>query len=356
MFHGLVSHLPGENVSVSGLVTSEATTNSDKSLPHVFANTSAPVLERLLKLRAALQHRLDKDNPHLIAAHFALYALPIYTTSFDGPLVMHFHGPWALESKAEGAHVLSTRLKSWIERTVYARASRFIVLSKAFRNVLHDRYNVPHERIHIVPGGVDVSRFDIQEAPQAARAELGWPQDRPIVLSVRRLVHRVGLDYLIQSMSHVIQHVPETCLFIAGKGPLANQLKTQIRALNLQDHVRLLGFVPEEDLPLAYRAANLTVVPTQSLEGFGLVAVESLAAGTPPLVTPVGGLPEVVRDLSPALIMQDASSDSIAEHLTAALRGDLSLPSAEDCRAFAARHYAWPVIARQTRTVYEEIV
>ena len=77
-------------------------------------------------------------------------------------------------------------------------------------------------------------------------------------------------------------------------------------------------------LPLAYRAADLTVVPTVALEGFGLIAVESLAAGTPVLVTPVGGLPEVVAALSPALVLAATGSAPLAD---AVIRADQSLLS-----------------------------
>lgn len=356
MLNGLMSYLPGEDVSVSGLVTSETYPMSSKPSPHIFASPSASVFERLRKLRAAMQHRLMEDDPHLIAAHFALYALPIYATSFDGPVVVHFHGPWALESKAEGEHVISTLIKGWIERFVYRRAQRFIVLSDAFRSILHIQYQIPHSLIRVVPGGVDADRFATPYSPPEARAQLGWPTNRPILLAVRRLVRRTGLTHLIASMEHVRNHHPEALLLIAGKGPLRDKLIATIRSKNLEHHVRLLGFVPDEDLPLAYRAANLSIVPTIQHEGFGLITIESLAAGTPVLVTPIGGLPETVRDLSEELILPDASVAALQEGIGAALNGDLHLPDAETCRNYARRRFDWPVIARQVRQVYEEVV
>jgi glycosyltransferase involved in cell wall biosynthesis len=157
-------------------------------------------------------------------------------------------------------------------------------------------------------------------------------------------------------MEHVRNHHPEALLLIAGKGPLRDKLIATIRSKNLEHHVRLLGFVPDEDLPLAYRAANLSIVPTIQHEGFGLITIESLAAGTPVLVTPIGGLPETVRDLSEELILPDASVAALQEGIGAALNGDLHLPDAETCRNYARRRFDWPVIARQVRQVYEEVV
>jgi glycosyltransferase involved in cell wall biosynthesis len=118
--------------------------------------------------------------------------------------------------------------------------------------------------------------------------------------------------------------------------------------------VRFLGSLPDGELPLAYRAAELTVVPTVALEGFGLIVVESLAAGTPVLVTPVGGLPETVARLSPCLVLPAAGPASLAEGLCDALAGRLALPDADTCRDYARAHYDWPVIADRIAAAYAE--
>ena len=164
----------------------------------------------------------------------------------------------------------------------------------------------------------------------------------------------MGLEDLIGAMNEVRKRVPETQLFVAGKGPLSETLTDQVRTLGLENNVRFLGFLPDEHLPLAYRAADLTIVPTVILEGFGLITVESLAAGTPVLVTPVGGLPEAVGDLSPELVLLGTGIGPLAEGLIASLTGDLVMPSAEACQAYARSRYAWPVIAERVRDVYAE--
>ena len=356
MFHGLINYLPDQGIDVTGLVTGDPSSTDTPENIHSFSPSSTALPVRLYRLHTCLREHCKKTSPELIASHFPLYSLSIPLLSRDVPFVYHFHGPWALESEAEGESALFTWLKHRMERIVYHRAQRFIVLSEAFKNVLVRQFGVPPERIRIVPGGVEVSRFNSSHTTEQARTRLGWPTDRPIVFSVRRLVRRVGLERLVHAMKHVVQRIPDVCLLIAGKGPLAPELEARIDALNLAEHVELLGFIPDEDLPIAYRAADVSVVPTRSLEGFGLVAVESLAAGTPVLVTPVGGLPEVVRDLSPDLIMNGTSTEDIQNHLVDVLEGRITLPSAQACHDFAASHYDWPLIARQVRSVYEEVL
>jgi glycosyltransferase involved in cell wall biosynthesis len=229
-----------------------------------------------------------------------------------------------------------------------------ICLSSAFANLLSRGYGVPSERVRVVPAAVDVDRFDVPENRLEARQKLGWPTDRPIVLCVRRLVRRMGLENLIDAAALVRARVPDALILVAGRGAMTDTLVRQIETAGLQDTVRLLGFVADSDLPLAYRAADLTVVPSISLEGFGLVAAESLAAGTPSLVTPVGGLPDVVTGLGSQFVLAGSSAAQVAEGLIAALRGRLPLPSGAACAAYVRSNFAWPVIAARVRGVYEE--
>ena len=141
---------------------------------------------------------------------------------------------------------------------------------------------------------------------------------------------------------------------IAGRGPLADCLRTRASELGLQANIRLLGFVSDESLPLLYRAATISIVPSATLEGFGLVTIESLAAGTPVLVTPVGGLPEVVSHLTPGLVFPGTSPPVLAEGLLAALNGTLPLPSAMECQEYVRARFDWPVVAARVRDVYLE--
>ena len=120
------------------------------------------------------------------------------------------------------------------------------------------------------------------------------------------------------------------------------------------DHLNRYGASSGSAASVASQAGP--VVPTVALEGFGLIAVESLAAGTPVLVTPVGGLPEVVRDLSGHMVMPDADLNTLSEYLVAVLNGSIRLPSSEACQEYARSRFDWPVIASQVRGVYEEVL
>ncbi len=90
----------------------------------------------------------------------------------------------------------------------------------------------------------------------------------------------MGLENLIDASRALIMTNPICWYFWRGSGPISNELKLRIAEYGLDKSIRLLGRVDDADLPLAYRAADLTVVPSQKLEGFGMITLESLASGT----------------------------------------------------------------------------
>lgn len=166
----------------------------------------------------------------------------------------------------------------------------------------------------------------------------------------------MGLENLVSAMAQVRDRHPDILLYIAGKGALAATLQTQITELDLANHVKLLGYVPDEQLPLCYRAANFSVVPTIALEGFGLIVIESLAAGTPVLGTPIGGIPEILKPFSEDLVFEGCNRDQLATGIIEALSGDRSLPSSQDCLDYVEANYNWKEIAQQIKLVYQQAI
>jgi glycogen synthase len=355
-YHELLRHLPEAGVRVMGLVTgTEAVWTQSGGAVLPFAPRRASLAGRLRAVRRSMLGMLRLYPDSLCVAHFALYAAP-WLDLLDGrPLVVHFHGPWAAESRLEGAGGAVSGVKHLLERRVYRRGTRCIVLSHAFGRVLVQQHAVPADRVSVVPGGVDTLRFLPGTTPAEARRRLGWPTDRPILLVVRRLVRRMGLEDLIQAVAIARTMLPDLLLLVAGTGPLRAELERRAAA-SAARHVRFLGYLAEDLLPTAYRAADLTVVPSVALEGFGLTVPESLASGTPVLVTDVGGLPETVAGLSPELVVSGTGPGPLALALGDAMLGRVAVPSAEACVDHARAHFDWRRVAARIGGVYREVM
>ena len=181
----------------------------------------------------------------------------------------------------------------------------------------------------IVPGGVDLERFPLKpERPRHAP---------PAILTVRNLVRRMGLDALIDAAILLKESGIDFELGIGGEGPLNQELRNLARPLGAA--CRFLGRIPEEKLPEYYRAADLFVLPTAAIEGFGLVILEAFASGTPVLGTPIGAIPELVGLQGEGYLSTGITAPEIAD----AIRHFLTRPDPVSTSALRqiAEDYSW---------------
>jgi glycosyltransferase involved in cell wall biosynthesis len=317
--------------------------------------------------RDACARLLQKESFDIAHTHFAYSAVgPLAVLPEAVPHVRSFHGPWHDEGYVEdkqngrGPRAYAVRqarflLRRRIERQNLTRSRTVIVLSEhARREVLGLRF--PAGRITLVPGGADTERFQ-PASKAAARAALSLPPHGPLLLSIRRLVPRMGLDTLLAAMPAILRVCPGTQLLIGGIGPEEARLRQTIRSLGLGKSVRLLGFIPDDQLAAYYQAADLFVLPTLALEGFGLVTTESLACGTPVLGTPVGATPELLAPLDPRLIARSPDPAGLAEAVTAFLSQEWRLTLTPDrLRAYVLDRYTWDRHSAQTEQVYAALL
>lgn len=355
IFYDFSRYLPKVGVEVTGLVAGSTNVIFDsKGIVQAFAQPDASLWERWIKIRHLTKEYLNQRNYDLIASHFALYSFPILDIVGNRPLVVHFHGPWALESGIENHNFGIQCLKKNLEKFCYQHSTSFIVLSQAFKSVLHQEYHIPWDNIYIVPGGVDSEKFNLRFSAYEAQIQLDWPSDRPIIFCVRRLVKRMGLENLIDAIAEVRKYQPDILLKIAGTGKLSTLLQAQIKDLGLENHVHLLGYLAESQLPIAYRAANFSIVPSVDFEGFGLIILESLAAGTAVLGTPIGGIPEILSPFCSDLLLEGNSTQALAQGILEMLTGQRQLPNSKACQDYVKNHYNWPLITTQIKSVYQK--
>lgn len=309
------------------------------------APLGANLISRSMALRSGILEAASSSD--VIDVHFALNALPALLAPRIPvpPVVTHFHGPWALESADNGARPATVRVRRRIERAVFRRTSAFITLTEAFRRLLVERYDVPSELVHVVPPGVDHRRFSPGDQEEA-RSELGLATDRPIVASVRRLVPRMGLTDLLDATKDL-----DVDVVIVGDGPMRAELVSYADDLGMSRRVHFLTSIADAALPSVYRAADLSVIPTRSLEGFGLVALESLACGTPVVARAQGGLVEALRGFDRALVA-DSSTDALREAVATMLAQPVT--SAECVDYTSSR--TWAATAARTETIYRTAI
>lgn len=229
-------------------------------------------------------------------------------------------------ASAQARRFLNARLRLWCERLVVRRSGRIVVLSEFMKRRMLAAHGVAEDRVRVIPGGADPSRFRPPANREEVRRRLGLPPDKVLLLTVRNLVPRMGLDHLVQALALLGEGRHDLLLLIGGEGPSRASLERLIQDLHLGRSARLVGFIAEDDLPRYYQAADLVVMPTHVLEGFGLVTVEAMACGTPVLGTPVGALPEVLARVDTGLVTDGCGPDALAAALTRWLRRFRDMP------------------------------
>ena len=291
---------------------------------------------------------LPEDGFDILLAHESTTAAGLRSRAKRTPLVFMFHASAAREQRflrsqlRPGLRKLSTYALAppldLLERQAVAAADRVLVLSDFSRSLLLEDHPLNGNRVSTVPGLVDTERFVPGDGRAAARRRFGLEVDGPLLLTVRRLEPRMGIDRLLRALPLLGRD--DVTLVVAGTGSLADDLPRLAAELGLAERVLFVGPV-SDDSRLAdwYRAADLFVLPTTAYEGFGMATVEALASGTPVVGTAIGATPELLAPLDPRLLAPTADPDALAAVIGEALDFATTEKFASRCRAHADERY-----------------
>jgi len=271
---------------------------------------------------------------------------------WDIPHVTMFHTLGAVKNAVDtGIREPEVRIKS--EKEIIKDCHRIIAPTGTEKDYLINYYNASPETISIIPCGVNLDIFRIIEK-EIARNSLGF-NGEGIILFVGRIVPIKGIDKLLMALNH-LENIERLRLLVIGGDKNCqdevNRLRRLSKSLKIESSVTFLGLVEQEKLPYFYSAADICVFPSH-YESFGLVALESLACGTPVVATDVGGIRSVVRDGETGYIVLDNVPQLLAEKITLAL----STPRAKTDASCSIREsvfkFSWSNIAEATLQEYQ---
>jgi glycosyltransferase involved in cell wall biosynthesis len=241
-----------------------------------------------------------------------------------------------------------------VGRQTLKQADRIITVSKASRDYVL-RLGANPNKITVLHNGVDVERFKpMKSNREAIRRKISIPQDAKVFLTVRRLVYKNGVDTLIECANLAIRHNPKVVFLAVGKGPDMNSVQAKINELGLQNNFRLAGFVPDEELPSYYNAADFFVLPSKSGEGLPLVALEAMACALPVIATDVGGISEILNPKFGKLVAPN-QPDLMARAVLEFSEADWGSPKLE-LRALVEEKFSWDKNVNSLAEIYEELI
>jgi alpha-1,3-rhamnosyl/mannosyltransferase len=283
----------------------------------------------------------------------ALYHEPNYLAfRFDGPTVVTVHDlSWIRHPEthpADRVRIMNSALPRVLER-----ARHVIVDSEFTRAEVGSHYGVPRARLSVVPLGVSQAfrPLTTQEcAPALAARGLEYGS---YVLALGTLEPRKNLAAVLTAYARLDAGTRRRHpLAVAGmEGWKMDQLAAPLRELVQGGDVRLLGYVPQAELPALYSGARLFVYPSL-YEGFGLPPLEAMACGTPVIVSNRSSLPEVVGDAGEAVDPLDG--DELLARLQALLEDDALRARHSAAGVARARAFTWRRCAELTIEAYRK--
>ena len=274
---------------------------------------------------------------------------------WDVPHITMFHTLGEVKNRARGTeHEPAARIRA--EAEVARSADRIVAATEHERGLLTSLYGADPTRIAVVPCGVDLDLFSPMEKARARRA-LGLRDTERIILFVGRIEPLKGIDVLISAAAQLHEDENFRVLIVGGDARAeaeVAQLRALAERLDVDHHVSFVGAVAHDEFPLYYNAADVSVEPSY-YESFGLVAVESMACGTPVVASRVGGLASTISDGETGYLIPWRCPEPFAERLELLLDNDELRASFGRAGREAVERYRWANVAQATAELYEEV-
>ena len=197
--------------------------------------------------------------------------------------------------------------------------------------------------VDVIPNGVDVERFT--NSVRATKHDV-------ILITTSRLVEKNGVADIIKALKYLPDNVK---LQILGVGPLESELKGLAKKENLEHRVRFLGFVSQDELPKHLHKADIFIRPSLS-EGQGISFIEAMAAGLPVIATPVGGIPDFLKNGETGLFCNVNDPKSIAEKVREyASNPELRSRVVRGAFKMVKEKYDWNTVAEDMGKIFNEL-
>ncbi|PKL74781.1 MAG: glycosyl transferase family 1, partial [Candidatus Melainabacteria bacterium HGW-Melainabacteria-1] len=306
----------------------------------------------LSKAHQLMQSRqIDVIHAHdWLVAHVGIQLKKIY----NKPLVATIHATEA--GRWHGIHNETQAYVHGMEWLLNFESWRTIVCSDYMRDEIRNSFQVPYEKIDIIPNGIkrDKFMFDFPDAWDFRRRLAA--DYEPLIVSVGRMVPEKGFQVMIEAAPEVLRDFPNARFVIAGKGPMLEELRHRVRAMGIADRFHLPGYVSDEDLIKLLRVADVGVYPS-IYEPFGIVALEGQAARIPVVVSDTGGLTGIVEHGVTGIKTHAGSPDSLAWGIKQVLyHPDWGHWMVDQAYERLINTFNWDLIADQTKQVYARVV
>jgi alpha-maltose-1-phosphate synthase len=292
---------------------------------------------------------------------------------FNVPLVLTTHSlepnrPWKEEQLGS-----AYRASSWIEKTAYQNADGVIAVSQSMKKGVHDLYQVPFEKMCIIPNGIDVNQYQPKPDPTLLTSYRVNP-DKPFLIFVGRITRQKGIIHLVNAIKYISPGIQIVlCAGAPDTEEIGREMEEKVKEAQSQTSNEIIWihqWVPKSDLITLYSHASIFICPSV-YEPFGIVNLEAMACGTPVVASAIGGIPEVVIPDETGLLVpfepdnthpwEPRDPEKFSKDLANAINGLLSSPEKikimkTNSRERVEKYFSWKSIAQKTLEFYKELI
>jgi len=297
---------------------------------------------KLVQLSAAL----DGWRPDVVHAHdwLVAWAGDDLQALWGVPLVATIH---ATERGRHGGSIPAgepAAINS-VEWWLTFQAATVITCSRYMRDEVRGAFQLPPDKVQVVPNGVDAAVWE----PALPEQRAGGPS---LVVAWGRIQYEKGFQTLVAALPALRRRHPDLRVVIAGRGSFLGELEAIAQGLGVDHMVRFPGFVPDDELRHLLHTCSCAVIPSL-YEPFGIVALEALAAGAPLVAAASGGMAEVLDGTGAGLLYPPGDAGALA----GALGRMLAEPGLATASRAAGAHlvhdlYRWDAVAAATVPLY----
>ncbi len=232
-------------------------------------------------------------------------------------------------------------------------ADKIIADSESTKNDLVLEYKVPIDKITVIPVAADQIYHKLPER-EILKIKEKYALFNPFILYVGTIEPRKNITLILKAFAHCQKFLPEYNLVIAGKkGWYYNEIYHTLSQLHIHEKVIFLGYIPLEDLPGLYNAADLFVYPSL-YEGFGLPPLEAMQCGTPVITSNVSSLPEVVG--KDGMMIDPLDKNGLSQMLIKILTDDEYYQYQKEYGKERSKLFSWKKTAEKTYATYKDVI
>lgn len=249
---------------------------------------------------------------------------------------------------------MQDRLNSSIPSKIFENSDKIIAVSEELKDDIIKQYEIPEEKIVVIPNGIDIDRFKLISA-EDLKEKLNINTET-VILSVGRIDEQKGFQLLIKALPKILDKF-DVKLVIVGTGPYLRSLKSMAEKRGLQDRVVFAGRVSDEDLPKYYNLADVFAFPTLRLEGLPYVIPEAMACGRPVISSRIGGIPTAIESGRDGILIEPGNLEELTKNILYLL-GDEEFAKMLGIKARekVVREFSLDKMVDDTIKVYEDVL